>query len=114
MAIVDSASAARIDATDTIRPELTGLTDEQKDRVLRQVRRRRGSCRHCGGEEFLIGDALYLGFLFLSERTDAYMVALTCTNPACSAPHTGVRLSESEFRSVECSGEGVPGSPGQM
>jgi hypothetical protein len=98
MAVVGSGSGARIDTADTIRPELTVLTDEQKHRVLRQVRRRQGSCRHCGGEKFLVGDALYLGFLFLSEDTDAYMVALTCTNPACSAPHTGIRLPESEFR----------------
>lgn len=111
MAIVDSDSAARIDAADTTRPELTVLTDEQKHRVLRQVRRRRGSCRHCGGEEFLVGDALYLGFLFLSEDTDAYMVALSCTNSTCSAPRTGIRLSESELWSVTRSGEGVQGSP---
>ncbi|MBV8541594.1 MAG: hypothetical protein JO063_13305 [Pseudonocardiales bacterium] len=80
-----------------MRPELTALTDEQKHRVLRQVRRRHGSCRHCGGAEFLVGEALYLGFLFLSEDTDAYMVALTCTSPRCFAPRTGIRLSESEL-----------------
>jgi hypothetical protein len=97
MTIVESGGGSRIDTADPIRPELTALTDEQKHRVLRQVRRRRGSCRHCGGTEFLVGEALYLGFLFLSEDTDAYMVALTCTNPKCSAPHTGIRLSESEL-----------------
>ena len=112
MVTASSASGVRIDTTDTIRPELTVLTDEQKDRVLRQVRRRGGSCRHCGGEEFLVGEGLYLGFLFLSEDTDAYMVALTCTNPACPAPHTGIRLSGSELFLVTCSGEVVQDSPG--
>lgn len=84
-------------AADTRRPEITVLADEQKDRVIQQVRRRRGTCRHCDGDEFAVGDALYLGFLFVSEDTDAYMVALTCTNPACPAPHTGVRLAGSTF-----------------
>jgi hypothetical protein len=84
-------------ATDTIRPEITVLTVEHKDRVLQQVCRRRGTCRHCGGEEFRVGDALYLGFLFLSENQDAYMAALTCTNSACPTPHTGIRLRASEF-----------------
>ncbi|MBV9164255.1 MAG: hypothetical protein JO281_22520 [Pseudonocardiales bacterium] len=98
MTTVGSGSAARLGAADTVRPELTVLTDEQKHGVLREVRRRYGGCRYCGGEEFLVGDALYLGFLFLSEDTDAYMVALICTNLACSAPHTGIRLHRSEFQ----------------
>jgi hypothetical protein len=84
-------------ATDTIRPEITALTDEQRERILGHVRRRRETCRHCAGDEFLVGDALYLGFLFLSEDQDAYMVALTCTNPACPAPHNGIRLPRREF-----------------
>lgn len=99
MTAVRSDSRTPIDTAGTIRPELTVLTDEQKHRVLEQVSRRRGSCRACGGEAFNVGDALYLGFLFLSEDPDAYMVALSCTNPACSAPHTGIRLPESEFLS---------------
>jgi hypothetical protein len=80
-----------------IRPEITVLTEAQQDRVLRQIRRRRGTCRHCDGDEFLVGDALYLGFLFLSEEQNAYMVGLTCTNPACLAPRTGIRLPAAEF-----------------
>jgi hypothetical protein len=86
--------------TDATRPELTVLTGEQGDRVLKQVRRRRGSCRHCGGDKFDVGDALYLGFLFLSEDSDAYMVALTCVNPECPAPHTGIRLPAGQFLST--------------
>jgi hypothetical protein len=85
------------------RPELTVLTDEQKHRVLEQVGRRHGSCRACGGDDFDVGDALYLGFLFLSEDSDAYMVALSCTNPTCPAPRTGVRLPEAEFLSPSSS-----------
>ncbi|MGA9312018.1 MAG: hypothetical protein WBV74_16860 [Pseudonocardiaceae bacterium] len=83
--------------TDTIRPELTVLTDQQRDQVLQEIRRRRGTCGHCDGDDFLVGDALYLGFLFVSEDTDAYMVGLTCTNPACPTPHTGIRLAASKF-----------------
>ena len=41
-----------------------------------------------------MGDALFLGFLFLSEERDEYMVALTCTNPDCRTPMTGIRLRE--------------------
>ncbi|HJT04762.1 MAG TPA: hypothetical protein VJ757_14220 [Pseudonocardiaceae bacterium] len=84
-------------ATDSIRPEITILTDDDKERVLRQVRRRRGSCQHCGGEQFEVGDALFLGFLFHSEDSDAYMVALTCRNPACPTPRTGIRLPRSQL-----------------
>jgi hypothetical protein len=87
-------------AADTIRPEITVLTKAQQDRVLRQIRRRRGTCRHCDGNEFLVGDALYLGFLFLSEERDAYMVGLTCTNSGCPAPHTGIRLPAAKFLST--------------
>jgi hypothetical protein len=99
MATVRSAGGARSDPADTLRPELTALTEEQQDRVLGQVRRRHGTCRHCGSDGFVVGAALYLGFLFLSEDSDAYMVALTCTNPTCPAPHTGIRLPGSQFLS---------------
>jgi hypothetical protein len=86
-----------MDAADTIRSDITVLTDEQKDRVRQQLRRRLGSCQHCGGEEFLIGEALFLGFLFRSEDSDAFMVALTCLNPECPAPRTGIRLAGPQF-----------------
>jgi hypothetical protein len=84
-------------ATDFRRPEITVLTDEQKSRILEQVRRRREACSQCGGEQFIVGDALYLGFLFISEDSDAYMVALTCTNPECAAPRCGIRLTAAQF-----------------
>jgi hypothetical protein len=84
-------------ATDTRRPEITVLTDEQKSRALEEVRRRAGTCSACGGEQFIVGDALYLGFLFVSENLDAYMVALTCANPECPAPRRGIRLPASQF-----------------
>lgn len=85
---------------DPMRPETTVLADEQKKRVLGWLRRRRARCRACGTKTFLIGDALFLGFLFLGAERDAYMIALTCTNRACPAPHTGVTLPESEFLSA--------------
>jgi hypothetical protein len=38
-----------------------------------------------------------MGFLFLDEEHGTYMVALTCENPACRSPRTGIRLHRSEF-----------------
>jgi len=38
-----------------------------------------------------------MGFLFLDEEHGTYMVALTCKNPGCAAPRTGIRLRHSEF-----------------
>lgn len=84
-------------ATDTRRPEITVLTDEQKSRILEQARRRTEICPQCGSEQVTVGDALYLGFLFLSENSDAYMVALTCTNAECPAPRRGIKLPGSQF-----------------
>jgi hypothetical protein len=75
------------------------LDGEQKRRVLEQVGRKRFTCANCGSRDFQVGDALYLGFLFRSEQDDDDMVGLTCENPDCGAPRTGVRLSESEFLS---------------
>jgi hypothetical protein len=82
-------------AADSPRPEITTLTTEQKKRVLEHVHHRRGSCRYCGGTTFIAGDALYLGYLFLSEDQDG----LCCTNPHCPTPHTGVRLPLTQFLS---------------
>lgn len=84
-------------ATNTRRPEITMLTDGQKNRILDEMRRKAGTCPACGGKEFIVGDALYLGFLYVSENLDAYMIALTCTNPGCPAPRTGIRLPGSQF-----------------
>ena len=53
--------------------------------------------RVCGWTDFEVGDSLYLGFLFLSEDHDNHMVALTCKNPDCGAPRTGIRLHEADF-----------------
>lgn len=84
-------------AVDDTRPETTVLSGAERDRVARQVRRRRGTCGGCGRADFDIGDALYLGFLFLSEDEDAYIVALTCTHGSCPAPYTGITVRESEL-----------------
>jgi hypothetical protein len=75
----------------------THLDDRQKRNVLERVKERGFACGSCGSKDFEVGDALYLGFLFLSEDRDAYMVALTCANPDCEAPRTGVRLRGAEF-----------------
>lgn len=81
------------------RPENITLTPQEQSSVLEQVERGHATCPGCGHGEFVVGDALYLGFLFRSADQDAYMVALTCTNPDCAVPHTGIYLRSSQFRS---------------
>jgi hypothetical protein len=75
----------------------TRLDEIQKRRVLEKVRERGFACENCGWTDFEVGDSLYLGFLFLSEDHDNHMVALTCKNPDCGAPRTGIRLHEADF-----------------
>ncbi len=84
---------------DTARPdtEVFELSDGEKQEVLEQVRRRQVSCDSCGSTEFGVGHALYLGFLFVNEEQRDYMVGLTCGNPACPSPRTGIRLHEPGF-----------------
>ena len=81
------------------RPDITTLTTKQKKRALEHVWQHQRRCRYCGNTTFTVGDALYLGYLFLSEDQDAYMVGLSCTNPHCPTPHTGVRLPAAQFLS---------------
>ncbi|MGH3145810.1 MAG: hypothetical protein ACRDTR_08415 [Rubrobacter sp.] len=73
------------------------LDENQKRRVLAKVEERNFTCGNCGADDFEGGDALYLGFLFLSEEHDNYMVALTCKEPDCETPRTGIKLREAEF-----------------
>jgi len=82
-----------------VRPELVSLVPAERDCVLQQVAAKGGHCEACGGTDFQVGHALYLGFLFLDEDNDAYMVALTCSNPDCPKPRTGIKLSEKDFLS---------------
>jgi hypothetical protein len=82
-----------------VRPELVSLDRADCDRVLAQVAAKGGHCETCGATDFEVGHALYLGFLFLDEDDDAYMVALTCRNPECTQPRTGIRLREKDFLS---------------
>lgn len=81
-----------------VRPELVSLVPTDRDRVLEQVAAKGGHCEACGATDFDIGHALYLGFLFLDEEDDAYLVALTCRNPNCRQ-RTAIRLCEREFLS---------------
>jgi hypothetical protein len=80
-----------------IRPENKALTAKQKRRVLARIGERGFTCGSCGSDEFEVGDALYLGFLFLDEDNDSYMVALTCKETDCDALRTGIRLHEADF-----------------
>ena len=73
------------------------LEKNQKHRVLEKIREHGITYGNCSSEDFEVGDSLYLGFLFLSEDRDNYMVALTCRNPGCPNPRTGIRLREAEF-----------------
>ena len=77
--------------------ENTELTESQKRRVLERVEERNFTCASCGSGDFSVREALEMGFLFLDEEHGTYMVALTCANPDCSAPRTGIRLYRTEF-----------------
>ena len=80
-----------------IRPENKELDANQKGRVLDRVGERGFTCGSCGSNDFKVGAALYLGFLFLDEDNDSYMVALTCKELDCGAPRMGIRLHEADF-----------------
>lgn len=84
-------------ATAESRPELIEVDDVARDRVSELVEVRGGRCAGCGGTDFAVGRALYLGFLFLDEDHDAYLVALTCRNSSCPQPRTAIRLRYKEF-----------------
>lgn len=73
------------------------LDVNEKRRVLERAGELGFTCGGCGSGDFEVGEALYLGFLFLSEDHDAYMVALACENPGCESPRTGIRLRAAEF-----------------
>lgn len=83
------------------RPELISLDDAAQDRVKDLIAAQDWHCQACGATEFAIGDAMIMGFLFLDEDADAYLVALTCGNPECPKPRTGIRLRGKEFLSEE-------------
>ena len=80
-----------------VRPELISLEPAARQRVLQQVTAKGGHCESCGATDFDVGHALYLGFLFLDEDDDAYLVALTCRNPNCAQPRTAIRLRDKDF-----------------
>lgn len=84
-----------------VRPELIALDPAARDRVRGQIADQGGYCGCCGATEFDVGDALYLGFLFLDEDRDAYMVALTCRNSECAKPRTGIILPEKDFLTAD-------------
>jgi hypothetical protein len=86
--------------TPAVRPELIDLIPADRDRVLGLVAAKGGHCESCGGTAFEVGHALYLGFLFLDEDDDAYLVALTCCRPECRQ-RTAIRLCEKDFLSVD-------------
>ncbi len=83
-----------------VRPELISLVPADRDRVLGLVAAKGGHCERCGGTDLEVGHALYLGYLFLDEDDDAYMVALTCRNPDCRQ-RTAIRLCETDFLNVD-------------
>jgi hypothetical protein len=84
-----------------VRPELVRLQSVEREKVMEEVAAKGGHCESCGGTDFEVGDALYLGFLFLDEDDDAYMVALTCRNPECPKPRTGIVLPEKVVLSAD-------------
>ncbi len=80
-----------------VRPELISLKPDARQRVLQQLNAKGGHCESCGAADFDVGDALYLGFLFLDENDDAYLVALTCRSPNCAQPRTAIKLRDKDF-----------------
>lgn len=84
-----------------VRPELINLDAAAHQRALELIAVKGGHCEACGGTDFAIGDALIVGFLFLDEDADAYLVALTCRNPECPKPRTAIRLSGNDFLSED-------------
>ena len=92
-----------------VRPELISLDAVARHRVLEQVTAKGGFCEACGATDFAVGDTLYLGFLFLNEDADAYMVALTCRNPDCTKPRTAIRLRDTDFLTYAASDSGASG-----
>jgi hypothetical protein len=80
-----------------IRPEIEDLNANQKRRVLEKARDQGITCGSCGSQDFEVGGALYLGFLFLNEDNDTHIVALTCKKPDCETPRTGIKLHEADF-----------------
>lgn len=87
-----------MDGGDT-RPDITVLGERQRERVRAGLRRSRLRCPSCGTRKLDVGNALFLGFLFRSEDQDAYVVAVTCKNPTCPAPRSGIRLRGSDLLS---------------
>lgn len=83
------------------RPEKITLTQAQRERVRERAKERDFICGGCGSGQFTVGDTLYLGFLFLDEETDVYMVALTCQAPDCQSPRTGIKLHEHDLFGVD-------------
>jgi hypothetical protein len=82
-----------------VRAELIDLGFDARQRVSELVAVKGGYCEGCGGTAFDVGHALYLGFLFLDEDDDAYLVALTRRNPECPRPRTAIALPEKDFLS---------------
>ncbi len=73
------------------------LNQAERRRVREKIRRRALRCGSCGADDFEVGEALYMGFLFLDEDLDMHMVALTCKEPDCPNPRTGIKLRGAEF-----------------
>jgi hypothetical protein len=90
-------TAERNDTETLTRTELIDLNDSARQRVQDQLAAQAKHCDGCAGTAFDIGDALYLGFLFLDEDEDAYMVALTCRTRDCTRPRTGMVLHGNDF-----------------
>ena len=84
-----------------VRPELISLGAAASQRVQEQIAAKGGHCEACGATDFAVGDAMLMGFLFLDEDADTYMVALTCRNPDCPKPRTGIKLCGKDFLSEE-------------
>lgn len=84
-----------------VRPELIALDSAACERVRQQIAAKGGHCEACGATDFAVGHALIMGFLFLDEQADAYLVGLTCRNPECPKPRSAITLCGSDFLSED-------------
>lgn len=90
-------TAVEVDAGLPRRPELVVLTADEKHWVRVRAWAHGFRCPGCRRRQFDVGDALFLGFLFVTAGPADYRVALTCRHRSCPAPHTGITLRAGEF-----------------
>ena len=73
------------------------LDHAQEKRIRAVVERRRPRCEWCGAEDFVVGTASYVGFMFHREEPHAWSIDLICANSACSRPLDTIIVRATNF-----------------